>query len=100
MRRLAWYKLVPVESAAVSSSAGRHSPEPRSNRELQVVPQQLRFNAAVVLAFLPITRIAVAETVISRDIGKKPDDAILSMALRARIFRHRQARLQPAAFCP
>ena len=54
----------------------------------QVVAQQRRLDAAVVLALVPLTEVAVAEVVGPRRVGEQGDDAVLRLALGARDFFH------------
>ena len=49
----------------------------------QVVAQQRRFDAAVVLPLVPFAEVAVAEVVGPRRVGEQGDDAVLRLVINA-----------------
>ena len=55
---------------------------------LEVFAQNGRFDWAVVLPTTPVAEVSVAEAIRARRIGKQRDDAILRLALGARLLRH------------
>ena len=59
-----------------------------SSRAISGLSRSSSLDAAVVLAFVPVAEIAVAEAIGSRLVGEQVDDAILCPAFGAWLFRH------------
>ena len=65
----------------------------------QVRAEQLLVDAAVVLAFAPVAKVAIAEAVDSRVVREEGDDAVLSAAFGAWLVRHGPPGVIRDEFC-
>ena len=66
--------------------------------QLQVLPQQYRFDGAVVLALAPFAKVAVAEAIGTARIREQRDDAVLRSAFGARLLRHENPLVKRGGF--
>ena len=65
----------------------------------QISPQQIDFDAAVVLSLVPLAEIVVAEAIGAQLVGEQGDDAVLRFAFGAWLFRNGLPRVKPALSC-